>query len=63
MPSGNLEVGPVLSLLYYGEIWASREHASVCRAILDNLGMSRIVLSELPPSAGETVEEIRDLMR
>jgi hypothetical protein len=48
----------VLSLLYYGEIWVSREFAAVCRGVLDVLGMGGIELSETPPNADQTVEEI-----
>ncbi len=34
------EVGPVLSLLYYGEIWLTEDYASVCQSILDDLQIS-----------------------
>lgn len=33
----SLEIGPVMSLLYYGEIWLSNSYATVCQAILDDL--------------------------
>lgn len=45
------EVGPILSLLYFGEIWVSKELASACREVLDALGMR-------PSVSLETVQEI-----
>jgi hypothetical protein len=33
----SLEVGPVMSLLYFGEIWLSEACADSCRKVLDTL--------------------------
>lgn len=33
----SIEVGPVMSLLYYGETWINESHAQVCQDILQDL--------------------------